>query len=164
MRFEWFFPFFKKFRFWSILGPTKHGGNHSSQWIRDLWSNGVSQINFSIFLGVFLSFCVLDEFFRFSKCLVFGYYWSTLLWYRCYSPHWLRDALSPVCGIFSFNFFEFLVFVSIKFFLVLSQFRFFFSFVAFLSFWLLLQFYVLGFGHYLIFFTTNCFKTKIFFW
>ena len=31
--------------------------------------------------------------------------WSTLLWHRCYYPHWSRDALSPVCGIFfqSFN-------------------------------------------------------------
>ena len=29
--------------------------------------------------------------------------WSTLLWHRCYNPHRSRDALSPVCGIFSFN-------------------------------------------------------------
>ena len=27
--------------------------------------------------------------------------WSTLLWYRCYYAHRSRDALSPVCGIFS---------------------------------------------------------------
>ena len=27
--------------------------------------------------------------------------WSTLLWHRCYYPHRSRDALSPVCGIFS---------------------------------------------------------------
>ena len=33
---------------------------------------------------------------------VLGYSWSTLLWHRCYYPHRLRDALSPVCGIFSF--------------------------------------------------------------
>ena len=26
--------------------------------------------------------------------------WSTLLWHRCYYPHWSRDALSSVCGIF----------------------------------------------------------------
>ena len=35
---------------------------------------------------------------------VFGYSWSTLLWYRCYYPHQSRDALSPVCGIFSCHF------------------------------------------------------------
>ena len=27
--------------------------------------------------------------------------WSTLLWHRCYYPHRSRDALSPVCGIFT---------------------------------------------------------------
>ena len=27
--------------------------------------------------------------------------WSTLLWHRCYYPHRSRNALSPVCGIFS---------------------------------------------------------------
>ena len=26
--------------------------------------------------------------------------WSTLLWHRCYYPHWSRDALCPVCRIF----------------------------------------------------------------
>ena len=36
----------------------------------------------------------------FQKNRVFGYSWSTLLWYRCYYPHRSRDALSPVCGIF----------------------------------------------------------------
>ena len=44
LRFGGFFLFFKKFWFWCILGPTKHGGNHASQWIRDLWSKGVSLI------------------------------------------------------------------------------------------------------------------------
>ena len=39
-------------------------------------------------------------FFVFQKIWVFGYSWSTLLWYRCYYPHRSRDALSPVCGIF----------------------------------------------------------------
>ena len=28
------------------------------------------------------------------------YSWSTLLWYRCYFPHQLKDSMSPVCGIF----------------------------------------------------------------
>ena len=37
----------------------------------------------------------------FQKNWVFWYSWSTLLWYRCYYPHRSRDALSPVCGIFS---------------------------------------------------------------
>ena len=35
---------------------------------------------------------------------VLGYSWSTLLWPRCYYPHRLRDALSPVCKIFLFVF------------------------------------------------------------
>ena len=53
------FPFFKKIGFWGILCPTKHGGNHASRWIRDLWSKGVSLI---------LSyFCVFGDFFPFSK-------------------------------------------------------------------------------------------------
>ena len=39
-------------------------------------------------------------FYVFQKNWVFGYSWSTLLWYRCYYPHRSRDALSPVCGIF----------------------------------------------------------------
>ena len=33
-----------------------------------------------------------------------GYSWSTLLWYPCYYPHRLRDALSPVCRIFTLYF------------------------------------------------------------
>ena len=40
----------------------------------------------------------------FQKIWVFGYSWSTLLWYRCYYPHRSRDALSPVCGIFQESF------------------------------------------------------------
>ena len=34
----------------------------------------------------------------------FGYSCSTLLWYRCYSPHWSRDALSPISWIFFYLF------------------------------------------------------------
>ena len=34
-----FFPFFKQFGFWGILGSP---GNDASQWIRDLWLKGVS--------------------------------------------------------------------------------------------------------------------------
>ena len=49
---------------------------------------------------MFLSFCVWMIFSLFKIFLVFGYSWSTLLWYRCYYPHWSRDSLSPVCGIF----------------------------------------------------------------
>ena len=45
----------------------------------------------------------------FQKNWVFGYSWSTLLWYRCYYPHRSRDALSPVCGIFSLNVYFFLL-------------------------------------------------------
>ena len=40
------------------------------------------------------------SFLFFKKNHVFGYSWSTLLWYRCYYPHLSRDALSPVCKIF----------------------------------------------------------------
>ena len=40
----------------------------------------------------------------FQKIWVFGYSWSTLLWYRCYYSHRSRDALSPVSGIFSLLF------------------------------------------------------------
>ena len=32
--------------------------------------------------------------------MVFVYSWSSLLWYRCYYPHWSRDSMSPVCKIF----------------------------------------------------------------
>ena len=40
--FRWFFfRFFKQFGFWGILGPP---GIHASQWIRDLWSKGLSLI------------------------------------------------------------------------------------------------------------------------
>ena len=56
--------------------------------------------NFGIFPDVF-------EFLRFTWCFsvfqkiwVFGYSWSTLLWYQCYCLPRSRDALSPVCGIF----------------------------------------------------------------
>ena len=44
LHFRWFFPFKKKIRFWGILCPTKHAGNHASRWIRDLWSKGISLI------------------------------------------------------------------------------------------------------------------------
>ena len=62
-----FSSFFKQFGFLGILGQP---GNHTSRWIRDLWSKGVSLIlaNFQ----TFLSFCVLDDFFRFSKTIGFG--------------------------------------------------------------------------------------------
>ena len=50
---------------------------------------------------MFLSFYVLDDFLRFLKNnQVFGYFWSTLLWHRCFYPQRSRDALYPVCGIF----------------------------------------------------------------
>ena len=43
----------------------------------------------------------------FQKNRVLGYSWSTLLWHRCHYPHGLRDALSPVCGIFFLGFLRF---------------------------------------------------------
>ena len=39
-----------------------------------------------------------------KKNWVFGYSWSTLLWYRCYYLHRSRDALSPIRGIFLLNY------------------------------------------------------------
>ena len=45
-----------------ILGPP---GNHATQWIRDLWLKSVSLI--LAYFKTFLSFCVLDYFFSFSK-------------------------------------------------------------------------------------------------
>ena len=54
-----------------------------------------------------MSFCILDDFFSFFKeKWLFGYSWSTLLWYRCYYPHQSRGALFPVCGILFFFFFS----------------------------------------------------------
>ena len=55
----------KKSFFFCRFCLTKQGGNHASRWIRDLWSKGVSLI--LAYLYTFLSFCVLDDFFRFSK-------------------------------------------------------------------------------------------------
>ena len=49
---------------------SKHGGNHASRWIRDLWSKGISLI--SAYLYTSLRSCVLDDFFRFSKKSGFG--------------------------------------------------------------------------------------------
>ena len=59
----------KKSYFFGWFCLTKHGGNHASRWIRDLWSKGISLI--LAYLSTFLSFCVLDDFFRFSKKLGF---------------------------------------------------------------------------------------------
>ena len=39
--------------------------------------------------------------------LLAGFYW-----YRCYYPHWSRDALSPVCGSFFFCFISLTIFFS----------------------------------------------------
>ena len=56
------FSVFKKNGFWGILGPP---GNHASRWIRDLWSKGISLI--LAYLLTFLSFWVMDDFFRLKK-------------------------------------------------------------------------------------------------
>ena len=59
--------------------------------------------NFGTFPDVF-EFLRFYNFFRFSKkSRLWGYSWSTLLWYRCYYPHRSRDAFSPVCGIFPYK-------------------------------------------------------------
>ena len=67
---DFFLVFQQKKGFWGIIGPTNHGGNHASRWIRDLWSKGKSLI-LSYFLK-FFSFCTLENFFCFSKKLGFG--------------------------------------------------------------------------------------------
>ena len=91
-------PCKKKFFFyWFCL--TKHGGNHASWWIRDLWSKGISVI--LAYLYTFWVFPFWIIFFCFYLFFGFVYSWSTLLWYRCYYPHRSRDSVSPVYGIFS---------------------------------------------------------------
>ena len=57
---------------------------------------------YRLFWHIFRRFWVLAFlviFSVFQKNWVLGHSWSTLLWYRCYYLHRLRDALSPVCGI-----------------------------------------------------------------
>ena len=54
-------------------------------------------------LWVFLFWIIFLFFFCFF--LVFVYFWSTLLWYRCYYPHWSRDSMSPLCRIFKSSFY-----------------------------------------------------------
>ena len=49
---------------------------------------------------MFLSFCVLDDKFCFSKKMGFWLFLVHLTSYWCYYPHRSRDALSPVCRIF----------------------------------------------------------------
>ena len=56
------FSVFKKIRFLGFLCPPR---NHTSRWIRDLWSKGVSLI--LAYFKTFLSFWVLDDFSCFSK-------------------------------------------------------------------------------------------------
>ena len=55
----------KKIKFCCWFCLTKHGGNQASWWIRDLWSKGISLT--LAYLWTCLSFCILDDFFRFSK-------------------------------------------------------------------------------------------------
>ena len=85
-----FFRFWKKSGFWVFLvhpettlpkgleTSGQRGGRAKFFWVFAFW------IIFSVF----------------QKYLVLGYFWFTLLWHQCYYPHRLRDALSPVCGIF----------------------------------------------------------------
>ena len=59
----------KKSLFFCWFCLTKHGENHASRWNWDLWLKGVSLILAYLFL--FLSFCVLDDFFLFFKKIGF---------------------------------------------------------------------------------------------
>ena len=54
---------------WSKIAAQKKVGTHASRWIRDLWLKGVSLI--LAYLQTFLSFCVLNDFFLFSKKIRF---------------------------------------------------------------------------------------------
>ena len=58
----------KKF-FFCRFCLTKHGGNHASRWIRDLWSKGVSLI--LAYFYTFLSFCKFGWFFPIFKKIRF---------------------------------------------------------------------------------------------
>ena len=106
-----FFRFSKKIRFLGILGPpylrTK-SGNH--QLVIKLPIG-----DFELGIGVFR---IGDRGFKSTipnpqntntqiKIINWQFYhhlviftFSSLLWYHCYYPHWLKDDLSPVCGIF----------------------------------------------------------------
>ena len=68
----------------------------------------------------FWVFAFLVIFFVFQKNRVFGYSWSTLLWHRCYYPHWSRDALSPVCGILFYYYLFYLQSMALRTFLSLQ--------------------------------------------
>ena len=73
-------PMSKLFRFTESLGKT-NGKKWSHIWILLLIKSVKSsqkKVKFST------NFALLAGFF----------------WYRCYYPHWSRDALSPGCGIF----------------------------------------------------------------
>ena len=69
--------------------PTKHGGNHASRWIRDLWSKGVSLI-FGISLDVF-EFWHFGWFFLFFKKIGFL---DILCPPGNHSSRWIRDLWS----------------------------------------------------------------------
>ena len=65
----------KKSLFFCWFCLTKHGWNHASRWIRDLWSKGVSLI--LAYLWRFWIFALWMIFSVFQKNLFFGYSWST---------------------------------------------------------------------------------------
>ena len=86
---------------------TKHDGNHAFRWIRDLWSNVYRK-----FWYISRRFWVFPFWIIFSIlifCLVFVYSWSTLLWYRWYYTHRLRDSMSLMCEIFFLFFLLFFI-------------------------------------------------------
>ena len=90
-----FFRFSKKFGFWVFLVHPEtrlpDGLETSGQRVYRLFWHISGRFWLLAFWMIFPVF---------QKKMVFGYSWSTLLWYRCYYPHRTRDALSPVCGIF----------------------------------------------------------------
>ena len=38
-------------------------------------------------------------------CMIFVFFFITLFWYLCFSPHWLKDSVPPVWGNFCNQFF-----------------------------------------------------------
>ena len=73
----------KKSLFFGWFCLATHGRNHTSRWIRDLWSEGVSLL--LAYLKMFLSFAFWVIFSVFQKNQVFGYSWST------WKPHLPMD-------------------------------------------------------------------------
>ena len=88
LRYVLFLKNCKKKFFFGWFGLTKHGGNHSSWWIRYLWSKGISQI--LAYFEMFLSFCKMGYFFCF---------WVFLVHSENHASQWIRDLWSKTVSL-----------------------------------------------------------------